>query len=135
MRYAFRGLLAVVAAFVLFAQARSAEGPKHSPSVSPRVLALAKEWFYRFQSANIDRRQLVDSINQHLSSQMIRDEASKLKALGHPISFAFVGSERVLYATGYDFLVTFPSAKIVESIALDSNGKIAGIDFRTFVPE
>jgi hypothetical protein len=46
-----------------------------------------------------------------------------------------VGSEPVAGgAVGYDFMITYEHGQIVESIALDESGKIAGINFQAYVP-
>jgi len=71
--------------------------------------------------------------NIDLTSTMVREESVRLKALGPPIQFTFLRSESVIHATGYDFLVFFRRARMVESVALDSHGMLAGIDFRVFV--
>jgi hypothetical protein len=101
--------------------------------VDPSILALAKQWFRRFQSGNIDRSQLDEKINKELSPTMIRQEAGTLKAYGTPLSFAFVRSEPIDDAMGYYFILDFKSGRIVEAIALHPDGKIAGIDFMPFV--
>jgi hypothetical protein len=97
-------------------------------------LALAKEWFHRFQTGDIDRSQLDQRINKELTQAMIRKEEATLKAYGTPLSFVYERSDPVDGATGYTFLLDFKSGRIVEAIALHPDGKIAGIDFATFVP-
>jgi hypothetical protein len=101
--------------------------------VDPHIEATAKEWFFRFQRGDIDRGQLNAQVNAALTTEMIRAESAKLRPLGAPASFAFVSSEPIHGVMGYDFLLGFGNTRIIESIAFDSDGKIAGIDFRTFV--
>jgi hypothetical protein len=103
--------------------------------VSPNVLALAKEWFHRFQTGNIDRAQLDAASNLGLTAEDIRHQEAVLSALGKPVAFKFMGSGIIQGDKAYRFLITFAGPdRIVESIALDSWGKIAGIDFATYAP-
>lgn len=104
------------------------------PPVDPKVTAKAKEWFYRFQTADVDRSQLNDAINSQLTDDMIRQEAVNLKKFGAPTSMTYVRTYGIKGVVGYDFLWEFKAARIVEMIALDPDGKIAGIDFQAFVP-
>jgi hypothetical protein len=103
--------------------------------VSPKVLALAKEWFHRFQTGNIDRSQLDATSNLELTAESIRQQEAALSALGKPVAFKFLGSAMIQDDKAYHFLITFTGPdRIVESIALDNSGKIAGIDFATYTP-
>lgn len=65
---------------------------------------------------------------------MAQQEAAKLRPLGNPVTFVFLRSEPVHAVTGYAFLITFRAARVVEMIAFDTSGKIAGIDFQIFLP-
>lgn len=130
-------LLASVALFAPHASASPASinsTQQAHPSIDPRIEALAKEWLRRFQTANIDRQQLNAEVSASLTPTAVARESAKLKPLGAPTSFHFVSTEPVGYAVGYDFMVSFKTAKVLESLALDASGKIAGIDFRIFVP-
>lgn len=98
-----------------------------------QMLALAKTWFYAFENAHVARTQLDPSVNRGLTADLIRREGARLRSFGVPTSWKYLGSEQISYATGYDFLITFPHARVVESIAVDADGKIGGIDFRMFV--
>lgn len=104
------------------------------PRVDPRVVAKAKEWFHRFQTGDIDRSQLNLQVNEELTPKLISQEAATLKPLGSPLAFVFVRSEPTGGAIGYDFAIAFKAARVAESIAFDNAGKIAGIDFRVFLP-
>lgn len=108
--------------------------PTSTPDPHRVILALAKEWFHRFQTGNIDHSQLDQRINKELTQAMIRKEETTLKAYGTPISFVYVRSEPIDGAKGYYFLLDFKFGRIVEAVALHPDGKIAGIDFATFVP-
>lgn len=103
--------------------------------VDARIEAKAKEWFYRFKTADIDRPQLDQNVNQELTAAMIVQESKTLSSFGSPTSFKFVRKYVIGDAIGYDFLWEFARGRIVEMIALDGNGKIAGIDFQTFVKD
>lgn len=105
-----------------------------SPAVSPQIAALAKEWFHRFQDGKIDRAQLDEQSNRQLTDDMVRQESETLKAFGEPTDFRFVGTEQIANLTGYVFGIRFKRGVVVEHIAFRPNGKIAGIDFQTFVP-
>ncbi|HEX4014110.1 MAG TPA: hypothetical protein VHX17_09520 [Candidatus Cybelea sp.] len=108
-------------------------GSISSLPATPVVLAKAKEWFYRFQNANIDRSQLNALTNAELTTDVVLREAARLKRLGAPTSFKFQRSYTFRSALAYDFLLQFPSSRVIEMIAFDSSGKIAGFDFATFV--
>lgn len=66
---------------------------------------------------------------------MIVQESKTLSSFGSPRSFSFVRKYVIGDAIGYDFLWEFAGGRIVEMIALDANGKIAGIDFQTFIKD
>lgn len=109
--------------------------PRSSPAlvVDPDVVAKAKEWYHRFRTGNIDRRELSGSVNAQLTDPMIRKEAAKLMTLGTPTSFTLLRMYSIAGATGYDFLLKFRTARVVEMIAFYPDGKIAGIDFQTYI--
>ncbi len=104
------------------------------PAVPPHILATAKEWFFRFQSGEIDRGQLDDRVNAELTAASVTKERATLRAYGAPTGFTFIGTERVPGAIGYDFLIGFRSGKVVEALAFDPAGTIVGIAFRTYAP-
>jgi hypothetical protein len=106
-----------------------------APTVAPHILASAKEWFFRFQSGEIDRGQLDDQLNTELTTASVTKERATLRGYGTPTEFAFIGTERVPGATGYDFLISFRSGKVVEALAFDRAGTIVGIAFRTYAPK
>jgi hypothetical protein len=102
-------------------------------SIDPKIVAKAKEWFHRFQTGQIDRSQLNAQVNEQLTSAMIQQEAATLSRFGNPSSFQFLRTYEISGAVAYDFLLQFSAGRIVEMIAFGSDGKIAGIDFQTFV--
>jgi hypothetical protein len=114
-------------------QSQSTASPAPIPSADARVAARAKEWFHRFESANIDRSQLNAETNAELTDANVRRESAVLKAFGDPTGFSFLRSYPIAGVIGYDFLWQFKSGRIIEMIAVDDDGKIAGIDFETFV--
>lgn len=103
--------------------------------VDPRIVAKAEEWFHRFQTGNIDRSQLDARVNAQLTDEMIQQEAATLSRFGSSSSFQFIRTYAISGETAYDFLLQFSAGRIVEMIAFDADGKIAGIDFQTFVPD
>lgn len=126
-RTALQLALCVIVATALLSGACQG-APLHAPQ---QIETLAKNWFYAFQSDRIDRSQLNDVVNGQLTDDMVHRESIRLKSFGRPIRFQYLGSARISYAVGYDFLIVFARDRVKESIAL-ANGKIAGIDFRTW---
>ncbi len=112
----------------------SSSKAKSTQTVDPKITAKAKEWFFRFQTGNIDRSQFNAQTNMGLTDKMIRNERAILKPYGRPSSFAFLGSGPIAGLVGYHFLIQFRAGRIVEAIAFDEWGKIAGLDFQTYVP-
>ncbi len=97
------------------------------------VQAIAREWFYRFRDGNIDRSQLDVATNGELSEPSMEKESGVLKSFGALQSMSFLDSGIVIGdVVGYDFRLHFASGMIIESIAFDPDGKIAGIDFRPY---
>ena len=104
------------------------------PLASSRVLARAEEWFYRFQSGNIDRSQLDAEMSGEVSASLIRRESTALGPYGRPLSFRYISSGPIRGTKGYAFLIKFNAGAVLELIAFDESGKIAGIDFETYAP-
>ena len=109
-------------------------GASPAGGVDPKVMTAAKEWFHRFQTGNIDRSQLNAECNGELTASLIKKEEATLKPFGEPTGFEFIGSQQIKGADGYVFLIAFHAGRVAEAIAFDKQGKIAGIDFQTFVP-
>jgi hypothetical protein len=117
-----------------FASAASQTSATPRKAVDSQILAKAKEWFYRFQRSHIDRSQLSPQVSAELTEQSLIQEAARLTALGKPSSFTFIRTYPISGAVGYDFLLQFKTDRVVEMIAFNPKGQIAGIDFETFVP-
>lgn len=123
-----------LAALVALAQyAAAAAGPE--TGVHAGILATAKAWFFRFQHGDIDRSQLDAQVSSELTPERVAKERATLQRYGAPTSFVYLSSERVGRASAYDFLISFQSGKVVESIAFDPAGAIVGIAFRTYAPK
>lgn len=128
--------ISALAAYVLAAALAPAgiASAAQPPPVPPQIAAVAQEWFHRFQDGKVDRTQFDEQSSRELTDDMIRQESVTLKAFGDPVEFRFLGTEEVQHVTGYVFGIRFKNGIIVEHIAFHPNGKIAGIDFQTFVP-
>jgi len=100
-----------------------------SIQVTPLIVAKAKEWFLRFEKGNIDRSQLNRAVNDQLTVASVEEEGKRLSSLGPPLAFAFAYADAIGDAIGYNFVITFKTAEVIEAIAFDKSGKIAGIDF------
>lgn len=130
-----RLLVAIMLASVVCDGAGASPASPAPPTapVTRRIVARAREWFQRFQTGNIDRSQLNAAVNSQLTESGIRDEGAKLRTFGKPTSFIFLRSYIVGGVFGYDFLIPFKKGRIVEMIAFDPDGRVAGIDFKLFV--
>lgn len=82
----------------------------------------------------MDRTQLDAETNAQLTDSMIQEQSVVLKRFGKPMRFQFVRKGPLGGAVGYSFWIYFRSARILELIAFDPDGKIAGIDFQTYGP-
>lgn len=109
-------------------------GPATPVPADQKILSMAREWFFRFQTGHIDRSQLDSKTNAQLTDAMIDHEAAILRRLGQPTQFIYLGTEQAGVLTGYVFAIRFDAGRVIEHIAFDSEGKIAGIDFQTFIP-
>lgn len=129
--------IALAASTLMCARTDASPAPTPSPAaavdVTRTILPLAKEWFFRFQAGNVDRSKLDATTNGELTDAMIRHEAATLEAYGRPTAFVFLGTQQVQGLTGYVFGITFHAARVIEHIAFDADGKLAGIDFQPFV--
>ncbi|HET9392664.1 MAG TPA: hypothetical protein VFO29_03935 [Candidatus Rubrimentiphilum sp.] len=114
------------------APAPSNDTPTSLPSADPKILMKAQEWFYRFQTGKIDRSQLDVRTNNGLTQQMVAGEEKTLQALGRPSKWLYFGSQPVQYAVGYEFGIQFKHARVLEHIAFDADGKIAGLQFQVY---
>jgi hypothetical protein len=139
MKHRWPGAAIVVSMLVVSGQLCQAAVQSPSPqstslaqSVDPRIVAKAKELFHSFQTGQVDRSQFDAASQAQLSDAMIEREAKTLQPFGNPSSFQFLRTYAIANTIGYDFLLEFSAGRIVEMIAFDPDGKIAGIDFMTF---
>ena len=119
-------LIAIVAAAPQAAASPEAAG---SPAaVDQSKLALAKEWFTRMQTGDIDHSQLSDSGNMSLDADTVKDISAQVAPLGAPVTFV---QQQVGVQNGgasYTYLLTFKNGtKLSFVLLLDGSGKIAGI--------
>jgi hypothetical protein len=98
-------------------------------TVDPAIVARAKDWLHRVQTATVDRTQLDDQMNALLTDSLVTQVAAQLGPLGEPSTFTFVDKRSVGTATGYRFLATFKAAKFYELLAINDAGKISGLRF------
>jgi hypothetical protein len=94
---------------------------------------MAKEWFYQFRSGSIDRSQLDRECDLELTQQRVTEIAASLRPYNVPTAVVFMGTSPAGGATGYNFILQFSNGRVLEAIALDRSGAIAGFDFQTFV--
>jgi hypothetical protein len=111
------------------APAQSSAPSSTAPQVDPKVTAIAKDWLYRIQTANVDRSQLTDQMSAALTPSLVQHVAAQLAPLGDPTTVVFVGSKTVQGVTVYQFVLTFKTATVNELVGIDSAGKIAGLRF------
>ena len=100
-----------------------------SPAVAldPAIMARAKEWFHRFQVADIDRSQLTSAANSALTDTLVKQLATQIGPLGDPSEFGFVQKQTVGPDTIYLFLLKFKAGSVLYQFGLDATGKIAGL--------
>ncbi|GAC1391200.1 MAG: hypothetical protein NVSMB31_08490 [Vulcanimicrobiaceae bacterium] len=119
-----------------FQVAGKANADRPVPGLDPHAEPAAKDWLSRFSSGSIDRTKFTQQVDAQLTAERLAEAQTLLQPLGKPTHFLFIRSEEIEGATGYDFLVTFSgSTRVVESIAFDKFGKLAGINFQTLVRE
>ena len=104
------------------------QAPAASAAPDQSTLALAKEWFHRIQSGDIDHSQLNDSANMSLDADTVKEYSAQVAPLGAPVTFVQVQTGALNGNTAYTYALTFKNgAKIAFILLLDGNGKIAGI--------
>jgi len=105
--------------------------PTAAPTADPaHVQELALDVFHQLQNGNLDRSLFTDAASTALTDDMVRTLGQQLGAVGEPsVSFLSVRSADG-GITVYTYLLRTPgSGNLDYVIALDSNGKIAGINF------
>ncbi len=107
--------------------------PSPAPTGTPNddaLMARAKEWLARIQTGNIDRTQFDAHLNAQLTPSVLRQMAGLVGRLGQPTAFTLAGIEDFDGGfTAYVYTVTFHSGVWTEIFELDSDGKIAGLNF------
>jgi hypothetical protein len=126
--------LALCAA-LLIATSAAAPQPAGSPEASAApaaadqsTLAMAKEWFARMQTGDIDHSQLNDSANMSLDADSVKEISAQIAPLGAPVEFVQQHVGTLNGSTAYTYLLTFKNGtKLSFILLLDGNGQIAGI--------
>lgn len=78
-----------------------------------------------------DRSQIDVRVNNGLTQAMIDSEEKTLAPLGKPSKWLYFGSP-IEYAKGYMFGIQLPHNRVIERIAFDADGKIAGVQFQVY---
>ena len=107
------------------AQAPAAATASAAPDAA--IMARAKEWLHRLQTADIDRTQLSAQMNGVLNPDSARQFAAQISVLGDPTSFTFVSKQTSDAGTAYTYRVEFKGAAVNEVLTLGNDGKISGL--------
>ncbi|HVA33533.1 MAG TPA: serine hydrolase domain-containing protein [Candidatus Baltobacteraceae bacterium] len=110
-----------------------ASAVSHSASgEDPKVTALAKQWWHRLQTGDIDRSQLTPQWAVHYTPQHVEQIKAELAARGEPLSWIYRGETGLPDGlTQYSYRVTFKAASVTFGITLAKDGKIAGFSARS----
>ena len=140
LRIALTGALICSAIFPpAHGSAQSSFSLETFPGELPKPIAtrVAKEWFFAFRSGQVDRRKLSDAVNNELSASVLQKEMRTLQRFGTPRSFEYLRVARFGGLPTYEVVVSYANTerKVIEGIAFDGNGKLAGIDFEIVAPE
>lgn len=102
-----------------------------APGENLTITARAKEWWNRFATGDIDRRQLSPSLGKSLTPELAAQLKGHLAQLGRPTAWRYRGHASALRgATWYDYTVTCKSgASVPFSLALTSSGTITSFKF------
>ena len=126
-----RGLIisaAILVATAGFAPAAGSPAPQTSAAADQSTLSLAKEWFHRVQTGDIDHSQLNDVANMNLDADSVKELSAQVAPLGTPVTFVQQQAGSLNGNTAYTYALTFKDGtKISFILLLDGNGKIAGI--------
>lgn len=115
------------AAFAALNPQIAAVQQKAVPGEHSNITALARQWIGRLQAGDIDRSQLTSKVSALLSVDMVRSLKSDIGGLGEPTSFVYRGMQSVNGIAVYKYRVQFPSVALLLTLAIDSQGKIAGL--------
>jgi CubicO group peptidase (beta-lactamase class C family) len=92
----------------------------------PAVTARVRDWLRRFETGDIDRSQLSDTMNKALSQDIIDASKAQLGPLGTPESLVYLGKDDADGSTYYAYLATFSQGAFRILMSLDTAGKISG---------
>ena len=94
------------------------------------IMARAKEWLHRLQTADIDRTQLTPQMNDVLNPDSAKQFAAQISVLGDPTSFTFVSKQTTGADTTYTYRAVFKLGAFNEEFSLGADGKISGLRLR-----
>jgi hypothetical protein len=97
-----------------------------APGEIPAVTARVRDWLRRFETGDIDRSQLNDTMNKTLGQDLIDTLKAQLGPLGNPETLVYRGKVDADGSTMYVYVATFSSGTFRIVMALDPTGKIAG---------
>lgn len=103
---------------------------KPAAGEDPAITALARQWLHFAQTGNVDRSQLTAAFNKDLTADAISGTKDALGPMGDPTSFVFRGKTTGDGVTQYEYRVTFKTGVLRMVMAIDKDGKIAGIGFQ-----
>jgi hypothetical protein len=111
-----------------FAPQASSPAPAASAAADQSTLAIAKDWFRRVQTGDIDHSQLNDAANMSLDADSVKELSAQVAPLGTPVTFVQQQVGSLNGNTAYTYALSFKNGtKISFILLLDGNGKIAGI--------
>jgi CubicO group peptidase (beta-lactamase class C family) len=96
------------------------------PGEDPAITARAKEWLHRFETDDIDRSQLTETMSTALTPEVAAQLQHQFAPLGVPPSLSFRGKLEDGTSTIYRYLAAFPTGSFIILIGIDTNGKISG---------
>jgi hypothetical protein len=96
------------------------------PGEDPAITARAKEWLHRFETNDIDRSQLTQTMSTALTPELTAQAQLQFAPLGMPQSLSFRGKLEDGTSTIYRYLAKFSAGTFVILIGIDTNGKISG---------
>jgi CubicO group peptidase (beta-lactamase class C family) len=92
----------------------------------PAVSARVRDWLRRFETGDIDRSQLNDTMNKGLTQDLIDASKAQLGPLGTPDSLVYLGKVDTDGSTAYVYEATFSQGTFRILMSLDAAGKISG---------
>jgi hypothetical protein len=122
---------ALLVATPALAPPANAPAPAASAAIDQTTLALAKDWFHRIQTGDIDHSQLNDAANMSLDDDSVKELSAQVAPLGTPVTFVQQQVASAAGSTAYTYALTFKNGtKIAFVLLIDGNGKIAGLSFQ-----